>query len=98
VAEGLISAAVLKRMMNHTVAGDVTLGHYVAKSDAQLRAGWQAAADWIEAEARHRAVHSKAPPAGIEPIATSRTPPRDDEPARYCLEGGSHRIAESAST
>jgi hypothetical protein len=48
VAEGLVSAAVLKRMMNHAVAADVTLGHYVAKSDAQLRAGWQAVADWIE--------------------------------------------------
>jgi hypothetical protein len=40
VAEGLVSAAVLKRMMNHAVAADVTLGHYVAKSDAQLCAGW----------------------------------------------------------
>jgi hypothetical protein len=38
-------------MMNHAVAADVTLGHYVAKSDAQLRAGWQAVADWIEQEA-----------------------------------------------
>ena len=51
VAEGLVSAAVLKRMMNHAVTADVTLGHYVAKSDAQLRAGWQAVADWIEQEA-----------------------------------------------
>ena len=38
-------------MMNHAVTADVTLGHYVAKSDAQLRAGWQAVADWIEQEA-----------------------------------------------
>ena len=51
VAEGLVSAAVLKRMRNHAVTADVTLGHYVAKSDAQLRAGWQAVADWIEQEA-----------------------------------------------
>jgi len=39
VAEGLVWAAVLKRMLNHAVTADVTLGHYVAKSDAQLRAG-----------------------------------------------------------
>ena len=51
VAEGLVSAAVLTRMMNHAVTADVTLGHYVAKSDVQLRAGWQAVADWIEQEA-----------------------------------------------
>jgi hypothetical protein len=34
-----VSSALVKRMMNHAVAGDVTLGHYVAKSKAQLRAG-----------------------------------------------------------
>ena len=28
--------------------GDVTLGHYVAKSEAQLRGGWQAVADFVE--------------------------------------------------
>ena len=60
VAEGLVSAAVLKRKMNHAVAVDVTLGHYVAKSDAQLRAGWQAVADWIEAEAKRCETQSKA--------------------------------------
>jgi len=26
----------------------VTLEHYVAKSEAQLRAGWQAVADFVE--------------------------------------------------
>jgi hypothetical protein len=31
------SSALMKRMMNHAAAGDVTLGHYVAKSEAQLR-------------------------------------------------------------
>jgi len=35
-------------MMNHAAAGEVTLGHYVAKSEAQLRAGWQAVADFVE--------------------------------------------------
>jgi hypothetical protein len=29
----------------------VTLGHYVGKSEAQLRAGWQTVADFIEAAA-----------------------------------------------
>ena len=35
-------------MMNHAAGGDVTLGHYVGKSEAQLRAGWQAVADFVE--------------------------------------------------
>jgi hypothetical protein len=39
-------------MMNHASAGDVTLGHYVAKSEAQLRAGWQAVAGFVEEAAR----------------------------------------------
>lgn len=48
VAEELVSVYVLKRMLNHAAAGDVTGGHYVAKSETQLRAGWQAVADFIE--------------------------------------------------
>ena len=52
IAEELVSSALLKRMMNHTAAGDVTLGHYVAKSEAQLRAGWQAVADFVQEAAR----------------------------------------------
>jgi integrase len=47
IAEELVSSALLKRMMNHATVGDVTLGHYVAKSEAQLRAGWQAVADFV---------------------------------------------------
>jgi integrase len=47
-AEELVSSSLLKRMMNHAAAGDVTLGRYVAKSAAQLRAGWQAVADFVE--------------------------------------------------
>ena len=43
-----MSSALLKRMMNHAAAGDVTLGHYVAKSEAQIRAGWQGVADFVE--------------------------------------------------
>jgi len=52
IAEELVSSALLKRMMNHAAAGDVTLGHYVAKSEAQLRAGWQAVADFVDEAAR----------------------------------------------
>jgi hypothetical protein len=52
IAEELVSSALLKRMMNHTTVGDVTLGHYVAKSEAQLRAGWQAVADFVEEAAK----------------------------------------------
>jgi hypothetical protein len=51
VAEPLVTASVLKRMLNHAVAGDVTLNHYVTHSQVQLRAGWQAVADFIEREA-----------------------------------------------
>jgi hypothetical protein len=51
IAEELVSSALLKRMMNHAALGDVTLGHYVAKSEAQLRVGWQAVADFVEAAA-----------------------------------------------
>lgn len=47
IAEDLVSAGVLKKMLNHSVSGDVTLGHYVGKSEAQLRAGWQTVADYI---------------------------------------------------
>jgi len=47
VAEELVSAYTLKRMLNHADGGDVTGAHYVGKSEAQLRAGWQAVADFI---------------------------------------------------
>ncbi len=85
VAEGLVSAAVLKRMMNHAVAADVTLGHYVTKSDAQLRAGWQAVADWIEARAKRCAAHPKVHLGGIASIAAPRARPLDGADA-----GGQH--------
>jgi integrase len=51
VAEELVSGGVLKRMMNHAAGGDVTLGHYVGKGEAQLRAGWQVVADFVHAAA-----------------------------------------------
>ena len=55
IAEELVSVGVLRRMMNHATGDDVTLGHYVSKSEAQLRAGWQAVADFIDAAAAQAA-------------------------------------------
>lgn len=47
VAEDIVSGYTLKRMLNHADAGDVTGTSYVGKSETQLRAGWQAVADFI---------------------------------------------------
>lgn len=47
VAEDLVSAYALKRMMNHSDNGDVTSG-YIGKSEAQLRSAWQTVADAID--------------------------------------------------
>lgn len=47
IAEELVSGGVLKRIINHAVNNDVTLGHYVGKGEAQLRAGWQTVGDFI---------------------------------------------------
>lgn len=46
VAEELVSAYALKRMLNH-VDSDVTGAHYIGKSETQLRTAWQAVADAI---------------------------------------------------
>lgn len=61
VAEELVTGYVLKRMMNHADGADVTGAHYVGKSEAQLRAGWQAVADLI------------APAAGVVQLFAART-------------------------
>jgi hypothetical protein len=61
VAEELVSGGALKRMLNHATGGDVTLGHYVGKSEAQLRAAWQTVADFIEAEAAKETQPAPAP-------------------------------------
>ena len=75
IAEELVSGGVLKRMMNHADGGDVTLGHYVGKSEAQLRAGWQIVADFIDVAAggagRHRWTHEVR--SGPGPAARRRT-------------------------
>lgn len=52
VAEELVSAYTLKALMNHKIESDDTTGKsYIKKREAQLRAGWQAVADFIEAKA-----------------------------------------------
>lgn len=60
VAEELVSGGVLKRMINHAISNDVTLGHYVGKGEAQLRAGWQTVADFIENAATEEAARVAA--------------------------------------
>jgi len=61
IAEELVSGAVLKRMLNHAAGTDVTLGHYVGKSEGQLRAGWQTVADFIDAAAMLSTAHDGEP-------------------------------------
>lgn len=51
IAEELVSGAMLKHMLNHATGDDVTLGHYIGKSEAQRRAAWQTVADFIDAAA-----------------------------------------------
>lgn len=67
VAEELVSGGALKRMLNHATGADVTLGHYIGKSEAQLRAAWQEVADFIDAEAS-----KEAQPARTLPVGKSR--------------------------
>jgi len=85
-------------MTNHAVATDVTLGHYVAKSDAQLRAGWQAVADWIEAEAQRCAAHSKVPLGSVASVDALRAKPQHGVVAEGYLADTSRDVAEVAST
>ena len=63
IAEELVSGGALKRMLNHAAGGDVTLGHYVGKSEAQLRDAWQTVADFIDAAAVKEA--QPAPPPSV---------------------------------
>lgn len=53
VAEELTTAATLKRLMNHKQASDIAGTHYIRKQEEQLRAGWQAVADFIEEAAKN---------------------------------------------
>ena len=82
IAEELVSGGALKRMLNHATGGDVTLGHYVGKSEAQLRSAWQTVADFIDAAAQHDAerapVATKPDRAGSQNRRTSTVPGRVD--------------------
>jgi integrase len=46
IADDLVSAATARAMLNHAI-GDVAQVHYIGISDAKLRAGWQAVADFV---------------------------------------------------
>ncbi len=70
IAEELVSGGVLKRMLNHAVNNDVTLGHYVGKGEAQLRAGWQTVADFI-VKAANEEMARLAVPADVLAAAAS---------------------------
>ena len=72
IAEELVSGGVLKRMLNHAAGGDVTLGHYVGKSETQLRAGWQTVADFVEAAAAPAESPVQAPRVSALPSAPAR--------------------------
>ena len=52
IAEGLVSYATLKRLVNHTPSGDVTGEFYIGMGETQLRAGWQAVADFLDQQAK----------------------------------------------
>jgi integrase len=56
IASRLVMVYVLKRLMNHANTPlDVTSTNYVEPSDEEVRAGWQAVADYIENEGRKAA-------------------------------------------
>lgn len=47
VAEKLVTFGVLKALMNHKVKNDLLNTNYIEKTENELRAGWQAVADYI---------------------------------------------------
>lgn len=47
IAAGLLPGYVVKTLLNHASAGDVTAGHYVHLDEATLRTAWQRVADYI---------------------------------------------------
>ena len=49
IAAELVPAFTLRKLLNHIGGGDTAAVHYVHVSEAQLRAGWQGVADFIEA-------------------------------------------------
>lgn len=55
-AEKLVTFGVLKGLMNHKRKDDLLNTNYIEKTEAELRAGWQAVADHIEAFAADNVV------------------------------------------
>lgn len=79
IAEELVFGGILKRILSHATSSDVTLGHYVGKSEAQLRAGWQVVEDFIEAAARKASSPDvDQPPAGDLPAQTVEADATED--------------------
>lgn len=84
IAEELVSGASLKRMLNHATGDDVTLGFYVGKGEAQLRAGWQTVADFIDAAAERAGRAKLSPVLRPRPVVAQREthrPQREPVPA-----------------
>lgn len=52
IADELVSGYTVKKMVNHIDANDITGSRYVGKGESQLRAAWQAVADFIEGKAK----------------------------------------------
>ena len=86
IAEELVSGGVLKRMLNHAAGGDVTLGHYVGKSETQLRAGWQTVADFVEAAA----APAQSPGHPVRVNARQTAPARRGAPRKAVVRSGTH--------
>jgi len=51
IAGNVVPHYTLKHMMNHSMNNDVTGEFYIGREEDALRAGWQAVADFIEAQA-----------------------------------------------
>jgi integrase len=51
LADDLVTASTLKRLLNHRQASDVSNVHYIKKLEVQLREGWQKIADHLDAQA-----------------------------------------------
>lgn len=65
IAEGLVSYATLKRLVNHVPSGDVTNEFYIGMGEVQLRAGWQAVADFLDQQAK---IIPASSPSNVVPI------------------------------
>jgi len=72
IAEELVSANTLKRLLNHTDTKDVAGTFYVGKTGAQLRAGWQLVADFVEEAAKLPATSDRKRSAKVVALKRAR--------------------------